>query len=32
VELVAAWQEERRGLPLRLIWVFACHKYQSLPL
>ena len=32
VELVAAWQEERRGLPLRLIWVFACHNYRGLPL
>jgi len=32
VELVATWQEERLGLPLRLIWVFACHNYRSLPL
>ena len=32
VELVATWQEERRGMPLRLIWVFACHNYRSLPL
>jgi len=32
VEMVAAWKEERRGLPLRLIWVFACHNYRSLPL
>ena len=32
VELVAALQEERRGWPLRLIWVFACHNYRSLPL
>ena len=32
VELVATWQEERRGLPLRLIWVFACHNYRSIPL
>ncbi|MCX6967945.1 MAG: glycosyltransferase family 39 protein [Verrucomicrobia bacterium] len=32
VELVATLQEERRGMPLRLIWVFACHNYHSLPL
>ena len=32
VELVATWQEERCGLPLRLIWVYACHNYRSLPL
>ena len=32
VELVATWQEERHGLPLRLIWVFACHNYRSIPL
>ena len=32
VELVAMWEEKRRGLPLRLIWVFACHNYRSLPL
>lgn len=32
VELVATWQERRRGLPLRLIWVFACHNYRGLPL
>ncbi|MEI6560863.1 MAG: glycosyltransferase family 39 protein [Verrucomicrobiota bacterium] len=32
VEPVATWQEERRGTPLRLIWVFACHNYRSLPL
>jgi hypothetical protein len=32
VELVAQWEEKRRGLPLRLIQVFACHNYRSLPL
>ena len=32
VELAAMWEEERRGLPLRLIWVFVCHNYRSLPL
>jgi len=32
VELVAAWEEQRRGLPLRLIWVYLCHNYRSLPL
>lgn len=32
VEQVATWQEERRGLPLRLIWVFLCHNYRSIPL
>ena len=32
VEWVGAWQEERRGLPLRLIWVFVCHNYRSIPL
>ncbi|MDD5349898.1 MAG: hypothetical protein PHQ12_06780, partial [Chthoniobacteraceae bacterium] len=32
VELVAVWREERRGLPLRLIWAFLCHNYRSLPL
>jgi hypothetical protein len=32
VELVATWKEERRGLPLRLIWVFACHNYHNLPI
>ncbi len=32
VEMVATLSEARRGLPLRLIWVFACHNYRSLPL
>lgn len=32
VELVAVWKETRRGLPLRLIRVFACHNYRSLSL
>ncbi|MEI8233473.1 MAG: glycosyltransferase family 39 protein [Verrucomicrobiota bacterium] len=32
VELVGVWKEERRGLPLRLIWAFACHNYRSIPL
>ena len=32
VELVAQWEEKRRGMPLRLIRVFACHNYRSLPL
>ncbi|XHR28755.1 MAG: ArnT family glycosyltransferase [Chthoniobacteraceae bacterium] len=32
VEMVATISEARRGLPLRLIWVFACHNYRSLPL
>lgn len=32
VELVAQWEEKRRGLPLRLIQVFACHNYRSLSL
>ena len=31
-ELLATWQEERRGLPLRLIWVFVCHNYRTIPL
>lgn len=32
VELVAMWEEQRRGLPVRVIRVFACHNYRSLPL
>lgn len=32
VEPVQVWKLERRGLPLRLIWVFHCHNYRSLPL
>ena len=32
VELVGVWQETRRGLPLRLIWVFTCHNYRPIPL
>ena len=32
VELVATWEEKRRGLPLRLIQVFACHNYHGLSL
>lgn len=32
VELATQWQENRRGLPLRLIWVYACHNYRNLPL
>jgi 4-amino-4-deoxy-L-arabinose transferase-like glycosyltransferase len=32
VELIAQWEETRRGMPLRLIRVFACHNYRSLPL
>jgi hypothetical protein len=31
-EIVAAWEETRRGLPLRMIRVYACHRYRSLPL
>ncbi len=32
VELVATLKEERRGLPLRLLWVFACHSYRPQPI
>ncbi len=32
VEMVALWEETRRGLPLRTLRVFACHNYRSLPL
>jgi len=32
VELLTMWEENRRGLPLRLIRVFVCHNYRSLPL
>ncbi|MEI6349920.1 MAG: glycosyltransferase family 39 protein [Verrucomicrobiota bacterium] len=32
VELIAQWQEMRRGLPLRQIRVFACRNYRSLSL
>ncbi|MGC3990420.1 MAG: glycosyltransferase family 39 protein [Chthoniobacteraceae bacterium] len=31
-ELVAQFDETRRGLPLRSIRIFACHGYHSLPL
>jgi len=31
-ELVALFQLDRRGLPLREIRVFACYQYQTLPL
>ena len=32
VEMITVWQENRRGLPLRPIRVFACHNYRSLSL
>jgi 4-amino-4-deoxy-L-arabinose transferase-like glycosyltransferase len=31
-ELVAVFALERRHLPLRQLWVFACYQYQTLPL
>jgi hypothetical protein len=31
-ELLAVYQLDRRGLPLRQIRVFACYQYQTLPL
>ncbi len=32
VEMIALWNETRRGLPLRAVRVFLCRNYRTLPL
>jgi hypothetical protein len=32
VEMIACIDQTRRGLPLRQLRIFACHRYRSLPL